>query len=125
MIRATSFNACKEAVESGQRLTRWQGKALLDYAIMQSARAEAHALHASQLAIDVDVLKEDYQRLVEQWNSLVTALDLVLGVRVHSKDLDEDKEPLWTVEQDGKVLSSGHRTIALAYHWLLKERQPR
>jgi hypothetical protein len=122
MTRATSFNACKETVDSGQRLTIRQGKALLDYAAMQSDRAERHAMHASQRAIDVEVLKEDYARLVEQWNGLVTALDLVLGIKVYSNELDEDKQPLWTVERDGKVLSTGHRTIALAYDWVLKER---
>jgi hypothetical protein len=122
MSRGTSFNACKEAIESGQRLTRWQDQALLDYAIMQSDRADSHQKRAETLAIDVEVLKEDYQRLVEQWNSLVTALDLALGVRIYSNEVDEDKQPLWTVERDGKVLSRGHRTIALAYHWVVKAR---
>jgi L-rhamnose mutarotase len=122
MSRTTSFNACKETVDSGQRLTVRQGKALLDYAIMQSDRAERHHRRADTLAIDVEVLKEDYQRFVEQWNELVHLLDEALGIRIYSNEFDDDKNSLWTVERDGKVVSKGHATIAQAYASVLKER---
>lgn len=66
MIRKTSFNAIKEAVESGQRLTIQQGKALLDYAIMQSERGERLRAYADTLI----GIREENQQL----GQLVTGL---------------------------------------------------
>lgn len=123
MNRGTSFNAIKEAATSEQRLTRPQCKALLDYALMQSERAERLALQIDALTRDVAIAKEDYERLSQDWNSLVRMLDETLAIRMYCSELDSEKQPLWTIEKDGQVISKGHRSIMLAYASVLTSRE--
>lgn len=126
MTRATSFLAIQAAIEAGERLTLAQGRSLLSYAKMQAEQAEkfAQSLDKSRqaehdLALDLLVSQERLARLIDEYNEICGMLDSLFGLKVYCNELD-GKEPIWTVEYQGKV-SRGHKSVAEAYKAALSD----
>lgn len=76
----------------------------------------AHTQQALQAAyIDLEVEKEQYQRLSADWNALIEMLERVLRVKVYGDGAH------WTAEYDGRR-STAHQTVASAFEQVLGER---
>lgn len=126
MSHSTTYIAIQATIEAGERLTKAQGRSLLDYARMQSERAEKFAQSNARLqqikdemALDLEVEMERHGKLIAEWNELGHMLDEVLGTKVYCNELDGNIA-LWTVEYQGKT-SRGHRSVADAYRAALSE----
>lgn len=68
-----------------------------------------------QARIDLAIEKEHLERLIGDWNALITVLERELHIQVYS---DGD---LWTAEFGGKK-STGHQTIPDAFEAALRLR---
>jgi hypothetical protein len=88
---------------------KWVSKQELETQLRETQRALQEA------QIDLDIEKEQYNRLSTDWNALISMLERVLGVKVYSDG------HVWIAEYDGKK-SGEYQAIAEAFEAALISR---
>jgi len=114
--------------EEGKGLTLRQSKTLLYMVqLLQEREATLRSELRDSLKLVVEAKqdqadeKQQWARLVEEWNALTDGLSMLFSLEVYSNTLDADKRSLWTVAYPGGKLT-GYATKAEAFLAGIQER---
>lgn len=122
MSRGTSYNAIREAIAAGERLTRAQGKALLAYAQTYEQRglacrsqADGYATTIRDMQGRIDDDTERLLKLIDDWDALMSMLARELDCNVYGGPGGS-----WVAEYDDRCTQ--HKSIAEAFAAMIRAR---